>query len=178
MKRREFIGLIGGAAIARPGVGCAQQPHPTGLASALAKAKRDYEKISRPSEAARSDYITRLVRMRDKAARLKTNDWRAIDTEIKRHPAPSNSDTKTLSSRLVGEWSSPRHDYLYRADGTWTMLPIEENITHGTWRIEGNQYSSTAATEPPETTQYTIILITKKDFVFTDQTNVFYEIRE
>jgi len=39
------------------------------------------------------------------------------------------------------------------------MLPIEENITHGTWRIEGNQYSSTVATEPPETTQYTIILI-------------------
>jgi hypothetical protein len=49
--------------------------------------------------------------------------------------------------------------------------------THVRWRIEGNQYFDTAATVPPETTQYTIILITKKDFVFTDQTNVFYETR-
>jgi len=44
------------------------------------------------------------------------------------------------------------------------MLPVEENVTHGRWRIEGNQYFSTAATDPPET-RYTIILITKKDFV-------------
>jgi hypothetical protein len=42
------------------------------------------------------------------------------------------------------------------------MLPEEEDVTHGRWRVEGNQYFDTAATEPPETTQYTIILITKK----------------
>jgi hypothetical protein len=71
----------------------------------------------------------------------------------------------------------PPHDYLFRIDGTWTMLPADENTTHGRWRIEGNQYFNTVATEPPETTQYTIILITKKDFVFTDQTDVFYERR-
>jgi hypothetical protein len=64
-----------------------------------------------------------------------------------------------------------------RGDGTWTMLPIEENTTHGHWHIDGNQYFDTAAMEPPETTQYTIILITKKDFVFTDQAHVFYETR-
>jgi hypothetical protein len=109
--------------------------------------------------------------MCENAARLKTDEWQAIDAEIKRHPAPSDSDSKKLSSVLVGEWASPRHDYLYRADGTWTMLPVEENVTHGRWRIEGNQYVSTAATDPSET-RYTIILITKKDFVFTDQTAV------
>ena len=65
----------------------------------------------------------------------------------------------------------------FRADGTWTMLPIEKDITHGLWRIEGNQYIDAAATEPPETSQYTIILITRKDFVFSDQTHVFYETR-
>jgi hypothetical protein len=58
------------------------------------------------------------------------------------------------------------------------MLPIEAGITNGSWRIEGNQYFDTAATEPPLKTQYTIILITKKDFVFMDQTDVFYETRE
>jgi hypothetical protein len=113
--------------------------------------------------------------MREKAARLNTDEWQAIDTEIKRHPAPK--DSKTFSSLRVGKWESPRHDYLYRDDGTWTMLPVEENTTHGSWRIEGNQYFATAAIKPTETSQYTIILITKNNFVFADQTHVFYETR-
>jgi len=45
------------------------------------------------------------------------------------------------------------------------------------WHVEQNQFFSTAATEPPQTSQHTIILITKKDFVFSDQTFVFYETR-
>src|SRR5450830_65146 len=82
-------------------------------AGALEKAKRNYEKISHPSEAARSDYITRLVRMREKAADLRTDEWQAIDTEIKRHPAPNDPGSKTFSSLLGGKWESPRHDYLF-----------------------------------------------------------------
>jgi hypothetical protein len=130
-----------------------------------------------PAKQTGRNYITRLIRLREKAVRARTDEWRAIDTEIKRHPAPSDADSKIFSSLLVGQWESPRHDYLYRADGTWTMLPEEKDVTHGRWRIEGNQYFSTAATEPPETSQYTIILITKKDLVLTDQTGVFYETR-
>jgi hypothetical protein len=42
------------------------------------------------------------------------------------------------------------------------MLPEEKDVTHRRWRIEGNQYFSIAAIEPPEKSPYTIILITKK----------------
>jgi hypothetical protein len=63
------------------------------------------------------------------------------------------------------------------------MMPEEANILHGTWRIESNQYfataqySDTTTTDPIDTSQSTIVLITKDDFVFMDQTNIFYETR-
>jgi hypothetical protein len=57
------------------------------------------------------------------------------------------------------------------------MLPADENTTHGRWRIEGNQFFNSAATEKSDTAPYTIILINKKNFVFMDQSTVFYEKR-
>jgi len=114
--------------------------------------------------------------LREQATRLKSETWQAIDAEIKEHPAPKDSDSKALSRLILGKWESPRHDYLYRADGTWTMLPADPDTTHGTWRIDGNQYFDTAATDPPHEPIHHH-LDQQPDFVFADQEDVFHEVR-
>jgi len=91
MKRRDFI-AIAGVAVAWPFTARARQQECSQNVGGLEEAKRHFDKISQPSETARSDYITRLVRMREKAARQKTDEWKAIDNEIRQHPAPKDSD--------------------------------------------------------------------------------------
>ena len=185
MRRRDFVAALGSLTLESLTLGsfvaawpfAANAAQSTNYARALQEAKRAYAKIAHPSEAARADYITRLIRLREKAAAGKTDAWQAIDAEIKQHPAPANADSKVLSALLAGKWESPRHDYLYRPDGTWTMLPADPGITNGTWRIQGNQLFDTTATDPPTSGQSTIILISKTDFVIADGDDVFYEVR-
>jgi len=98
MKRRDFI-AIAGAAVAWPFKARARQPDRSQNVGGLEEAKRHFDKISQPSEAARSDFITRVVRMREKAARQKTDEWKAIENEIRQHPAPKESDGEVLSGR-------------------------------------------------------------------------------
>jgi hypothetical protein len=142
-------------------------------------AREHYQQtLSQPSEADRERYVTSLARLRDQLARNgATKGWQAVDAEIRQHSAPKDSDSKALSKILTGKWASPRHDYVYRSDGTWSMLPAEPGTTHGRWRIEGNQYLDTAEVDPPETRRYTIILLNEKEFIFTDGEFVFYETR-
>jgi hypothetical protein len=46
-------------------------------------------------------------------------------------------DDVTLSRLLVGTWQGPRHQTVYRANGTWMLDPPDDgDNTHGKWRIE------------------------------------------
>jgi hypothetical protein len=95
---------------------------------------------------------------------------RAIDAEIIKHPMPLEVDSAALRKRIVDRWRSPRHSYLYRADGTWTtsdFTDANEATPHGLWRIEGNKVFHGRLDEPPEAeTGRTIIILTDTDFVY------------
>lgn len=41
-----------------------------------------------------------------------------------------------LSQLMVGAWRSPRHDYIFQADGTWWMGQPDPQATHGKWSIK------------------------------------------
>jgi hypothetical protein len=145
----------------------------------LQAAKSQYAQIQHPTEADRTHYLTALARLRDQLAGRGANaGWQAVDAELRSHPLPKDSDAGALSKLLTGKWSSPRHDYLFRKDGTWTMLPAEADTTHGRWRIQGNRYFSSAEGDASKLDPYTILLLTSRDFIFTDGESVFYEKRK
>jgi len=155
---------------------CAEDP------KELQTARNQYKHSSPPTaEPTRQYYISSLVELRDRFAEAKkTKDWQAVDAEIRRHPAPKDSNSRVLSTLLVGEWASPRHEYLYRADGTWTMLPeMTDGLrsTRGSWHIKGNQFFATVGTDSTQALPCTIILLSDQHFIFTDGENVFCETR-
>lgn len=59
--------------------------------------------------------------------------------------APKVSDD-ALTKLMPGRWHSPRHDYVYRPDGTWQML---EGEPHGTWTIKNGRLMAHTAGEKP-----------------------------
>lgn len=142
----------------------------------LVQAKNQFAQLPDPTEADRQNYLLELSKLRESLAQnAGSEDCFKVDAEIRRHPAPE--DTKGYTKLMVGKWSSPRHEYIYRADGTWSMLPEEEGTTRGSWRIEGNRFFNQADCESGDTSAYTIILLTNDIFIFTDGKTVFYEER-
>ena len=65
--------------------------------------------------------------------------------------ASAQADEKSdreLRKLMVGAWRSPRHDYVYLADGTWWMGRPDPNgaepkVTHGQWKIKDHQLCET-----------------------------------
>ena len=106
-------------------------------------AKAEYQQANSGDEAARLRYVTKLAEIRDRQIR---HYWATADTdfdsatavneELKKHPAPANSDSKKLSQLLVGKWESPRRTYVYRANG---KCGTEDGPISGNWRIQGNR---------------------------------------
>lgn len=139
----------------------------------LLVAKKDFAQNAHPDEATREHYVRSLAAIREKLARSNGN-WQAVDGELKRHPAPKEADAKVLTAYRLGRWDTTRHQLLFRKDGTWTMLPAEPGATQGTWRMEGNQYIDRFGDEKTEH-KYTIILLTAKEFIYTDGEMVFFE---
>lgn len=149
----------------------------TSLAAAepkeLTTVEKEFAQHAHPDEAARIPYVQMLAELRDNLAKHNGN-WQAVDAELRRHPAPKNADSAAYTRLRVGAWTSPRHGYVYGKDGTWSMTPVEPGATHGKWRIQGNQYFDGAGADM---TRYTILLLTTKDFIFTDGQVVFFEKR-
>jgi uncharacterized repeat protein (TIGR03803 family) len=112
----------------------------------LKAAKAEYEASSR-HEAARIRYVTKLADMSaqltpkilhnpDVDAKVAyANQAGAIEEELRKHPMPRNVDSRKLSQLLIGEWESPRHTYVFRADGTYGVADEQR----AKWRIDGNE---------------------------------------
>jgi hypothetical protein len=137
----------------------------------LIKLRQRFEALQHPNEADRVHYITAPVRLRESLTRADADKMKAIDAEIIKHPMPLEVDSAALRKRLVGRWRSPRHSYLYRADGTWTtsdFTDANEATPHGLWRIEGNKFFHHRLAQPSEAeTGETIIILTHTDFVWS-----------
>ncbi len=145
----------------------------------LVDLRQRFHALQRSTESDRVRYITALVRLRESFTRADYKKMEAIDAEIITHPIPPDVDSADLRKRIFGRWMSPRHSYLYRADGTWTMLPEFEDgyqATHGVWHIEGNKFFQNALVQPPEPPDKgeTVIILTDTDFVWNTHIAPYY----
>jgi hypothetical protein len=91
----------------------------------------------------------------------------AINSELQRHPAPKDIDSKKLRQLLVGKWESPRHTYVYRANG---KCGTEDGPISGNWRIQGNQLIQGDLSGP-------IILLNQDYFIYSSRGSVFFHSR-
>jgi hypothetical protein len=140
----------------------------------LQAAKAEYERAAPRDEAARLRYVNKLAQMADRfvsdyRASGNRNDaaMAAINAELKKCPVPSDSDSNKLSQLLVGKWESPRHVYVFRANGKYG---IEDGPISSNWRIKGNQLMEDGS-------RRTIILLNSDYFIYSEKDSVFFHSR-
>jgi hypothetical protein len=91
----------------------------------------------------------------------------SINSELQKHPAPKNIDSKKLMQLLVGKWESPRRTYVYRANG---KCGTEDGPISGNWRIQGNQLIQGDLSGP-------IILLNHDYFIYSSRGSVLFHSR-
>jgi len=134
-------------------------------------------------EAARTRYVAKLAELHDELTILGRNPGDPalphIESEIRSNPAPPETDSGTVSQRLVGTWSARSDAYEYRADGTWSMISAGQNAAKGEWHIDGNQFVETRGEKRVggEARNSTIVLVNDEDFVLADAERVFHATR-
>jgi hypothetical protein len=158
--RKQLVGLLTVMVVLVTGVSA--QTHEQNLRTA----KIQYGASSH-DEAARVRYVTKLAEMwaqvapkilhnPDLDAKIAyANEAYAIEEELRKHPMPRNVDSKTLSQLLIGEWQSPRHTYVFRADGTYGVADEDRYK----WRIDGTEYIDDVTRGP-------IILLDRNYFIY------------
>jgi hypothetical protein len=138
----------------------------------LEVARKEYDASSH-DEAARLRYVSKLAQIREhqlkqywQGEQTPESDEAAeeVNSELRKHPAPANSDAKKLSRLLVGSWQSPRRVYIFRANGKWGS---EDGSVSNNWRISGNQLLGCG----------TIILIDRDYLIYSDKDAVFFHLR-
>jgi tetratricopeptide (TPR) repeat protein len=129
-------------------------------------AKAEYQSSSH-DETARVHYVAKLADMSAQltpkilhnpdvdAKVIYANQAGAIEQELRKHPMPRNADSRKLSQLLVGEWQSPRHTYVFRADGTYGVGDEQRDK----WRIDGNEYIDDVSRGP-------IVLLDHNYFIY------------
>jgi hypothetical protein len=141
----------------------------------IESAKAEYDTSSH-DEAARVRYVTKLADMwaqvapkilhnPDVDAKVAyANQAGAIEQELRKYAMPRNVDSRKLSQLLIGEWESPRHVYVFRADGTYGVGDEQRDK----WRIDGNEYIDDVSRGP-------IVLLDRNYFIYAcDQGVIIY----
>src|SRR5438093_6896359 len=136
-------------------------------------AKQQFEQRSH-DEAARVTYVTKLAQTAERlVSEYRQSGQRhdelmtAINSELQKHPAPKDIDSKKLRQLLVGKWESPRHTYVFRANG---KCGTEGGAIDGNWRIQGSQLIQGDLSGP-------IILLNQDYFIYSSRGSVFFHSR-
>jgi hypothetical protein len=146
-------------------------------------ARKEYEQAkAKDPEGAREHYANALAKViaqyteefRNTGSREHGEEMQTLLTELKQHPAPKDADSKKLSAFMPGEWHTTRHEFLYKKNGTFVMLPEEKDAERGKWRIEGNQL---VQTEGDAEVRYTIVLLNADYLVYGDKDGEFIMIK-
>jgi hypothetical protein len=141
----------------------------------LEAARKEYEQAkAKDPEAARVKLVTTLAKkmreyamnFHDTGSRDHDEDFRAYSAEAVKHPAPKDLNGKALAPLLVGKWETTRHDFEYKKNGTYVMLPDEPEAARGKWRIEGNQFIQT---EGDAEARYSLIFLDKETLLYSDK---------